>query len=72
VLYTGIVSKRADEDEKVALEKVRLKYETEFLKEKDIYLFLGTTREWHMKRAKNPFIIIGVFYPKIERQMKMF
>ena len=64
--------KRADKDEKVALEKVRLKYETKFLKEKDIYLFLGTTREWHMRRAKNPFVIIGVFYPKKEIQLKMF
>jgi hypothetical protein len=35
----------AEGDEKIALEKVRYKYETEFCKEKDIYLFLGTTKE---------------------------
>jgi hypothetical protein len=59
-------------NEKVALEKVREKYEKEFLKEKDIYLFLGTTKEWHMRRAKNPFVIIGVFYPKYEAQLSIF
>ena len=59
-------------NEKIALEKVREKYEKEFLKEKDIYLFLGTTKEWHMRRAKNPFVIIGVFYPKKETQTKLF
>ncbi len=62
----------AEGNEKIALDKVRQKYEGEFLKEKDIYLFLGTTKEWHMRRAKNPFVIIGVFYPKIELQTKLF
>ncbi len=62
----------ADGNETKALEKVREKYEGEFLKEKDIYLFLGTTMEWHRRRGKNPFVIIGVFYPKKEIQMKLF
>ena len=62
----------AEGDEKIALEKVREKYETQFLKEKEIYLFLGTTKKWHLRRAKNPFVIIGVFYPKIETQQKLF
>jgi hypothetical protein len=62
----------ADGDEIKALEKVRHKYEYEFIKEKDIFLFLGTTREWHMRRAKNPFVIIGVFYPKKEIQLPLF
>lgn len=53
------------EAEAEALQKVKAKYEDEF-KEKDLYLFMGTTREWHMRRAKNPFVIIGVFYPKKE------
>ncbi|SDF24663.1 hypothetical protein [Chitinophaga filiformis] len=53
------------EAEAEALQKVKTKYEDEF-KEKDLYLFMGTTREWHMRRAKNPFVIIGVFYPKKE------
>lgn len=55
-----------------ALEKVRKKYEQEFIKEKEIYLFLGTTKEWHMRRAKNPFVIVGVFYPKKEIQTSLF
>jgi len=44
-----------------ANDKVRQKYETEFL-EKDLYLFVGTTKANHIK-AHNPFVIIGVFYP---------
>lgn len=62
----------AEGNEAAALAKVREKYEQEFLTEKDIYLFLGTTKEWHMRRGKNPFVIIGVFYPKKETQMKLF
>ncbi|MBK6545774.1 MAG: hypothetical protein IPG12_10955 [Saprospiraceae bacterium] len=58
--------------EKTALEKVREKYEKQFLNEKDIYLFLGTTKEWHVRRALNPFVIIGVFYPKLEAQLSIF
>ncbi len=59
-------------NEVVALAKVREKYEREFLTKNDIYLFLGTTREWHMRRSRNPFVIIGVFYPKLETQKKLF
>jgi hypothetical protein len=62
----------AEGNETIALEKVREKYEGEFLKEKDIHLFLGTTKEWHMRRANNPFVIIGVFYPKQETQISLF
>lgn len=64
--------KSADGNESVALQKVRDQYETNFLKNKDIYLFLGSTKEWHMRRAKNPFVIIGVFYPKKESQLSLF
>jgi len=63
--------KMAEGNEKIALDGVRQKYESEFLKEKDIHLFLGTTMEWHRRRANNPFVIIGVFYPKIESQIKI-
>lgn len=64
--------KSTEGNETKALKKVREKYEQEFINEKDIYLFLGTTREWHMRRAKNPFVIIGVFYPKKETQASLF
>ncbi|MDH7464298.1 hypothetical protein QEG73_23575 [Chitinophagaceae bacterium 26-R-25] len=55
-----------------ALKKVREKYEKEFLTENDIYFFLGTTKEWHTRRSPNPFVIIGVFYPKKETQISLF
>jgi len=55
--------KRAEGNETIALEKVRQKYFDELAKTKDLYLFLGTTAEWHRRRANNPFVIIGVFYP---------
>lgn len=64
--------KAAEGNETIALKKVREKYETEFIKEKDVYLFLGTTKEWHTRRATNPFVIIGVFYPKQEIQTSLF
>ena len=31
---------------------------------------MGTTQRWH-NVAPNPFLIIGVFYPKYETQMKL-
>ena len=59
-------------DEKIALSKVRAKYYDDFLK-KDIHLFLGTTLQHHAKKAPNPFIIIGVFYPPMSSgQMTIF
>jgi hypothetical protein len=61
---------RADGDEAAAVEKVRLKYEGAFLKEHDIHLFLGTTKLYH-NRSKNPFVIIGVFYPKRREQLTL-
>jgi hypothetical protein len=63
--------KKVEGNKTKALEKVREKYETEFLNKKDLYLFLGTTKEWHMRRSKNPFVIIGVFYPKKEIQTSL-
>lgn len=59
-------------DEKAALEKVKNQYYDNFTKTKDIYLFLGTTSEGHRRRWTNPFVIIGVFYPKIETQFDLF
>ncbi|MCZ2204433.1 hypothetical protein [Bartonella sp. A05] len=57
--------------EKEAIDKVKQKYFDDFALTKDIYLFLGTTYEWH-KRAKNPYVIIGVFYPKKIIQESLF
>lgn len=52
---------QADGDEARAVELVRQKYLVEF-SNKDIHLFLGTTKQFH-NVGPNPFIIIGVFYP---------
>lgn len=49
-------------DAQTAVKKVKAKYFDDFVKTKDLHLFLGTTREWH-GRAKNPFVIIGTFHP---------
>lgn len=62
----------AEGNEFEALEKVKEQYETNFISNKDVHFFVGTTREWHMRRGKNPFVIIGVFYPKKEAQMTLF
>lgn len=59
-------------DEMQAIDKIKIKYYNEFISKKDIYLFLGTTKQWHARRATNPFVIIGVFYPKIETQLNLF
>lgn len=64
--------KSTEGNEAEALKKVREQYEQNFIQNKDLYFFLGTTREWHMRRAKNPFVIIGVFYPKKETQISLF
>jgi hypothetical protein len=62
----------ANNDEAVALQKVKEKYLDTFVVKNDIYLFLGTTMEWHRRRSNNPFVIIGVFYPMKEIQSSLF
>lgn len=59
-------------DEESACEDVRKKYWNDFAKTKDVYLILGTTKEFHLKKSPNPFLIIGVFPPKPELQMRLF
>jgi hypothetical protein len=62
--------KNANGNEGEALEKVREKYWDEFLT-KDIFFFLGTRKSDH-HIAQNPFSIVGVFYPPVDRQEKLF
>jgi hypothetical protein len=64
--------KSTEGNELAALAKVRKRLDQEFVKEKDLYFFVGTTREWHTRRSKNPFVIIGLFYPKKEEQLSLF
>lgn len=53
---------RTEGDEKAANELVKQKYFDEFVFHKDLYFFLGTTKQYHLV-SPNPFLIIGVFYP---------
>jgi hypothetical protein len=55
-----------------AIEKVRQKYMDDFVKTKDLHLFLGTTYEWHIRKARNPFVIIGTFHPPHITQESLF
>lgn len=57
-------------NEKEAVSKVREKYFDSFIK-LDIHFFLGTTKQFH-RWAKNPFVIIGVFYPPQDPQLSLF
>lgn len=61
-----------DGDEDQAISAVRQKYFDEFITQKDILLFLGTTYEFHLRRSYNPFIITGVFYPPKTDQLSLF
>ena len=60
---------RTDGDEQAAVELVKQKYLEEF-SEKDLYLFVGTTKQFH-NVAPNPFVIIGVFYPPKTDQLPL-
>lgn len=55
-------------NEEIAVQKVIQKYED--LAKQDIYLFLGTSYEWH-KRSPDPYLIIGVFAPPKNRQLDL-
>lgn len=68
MLYWNCLKKH-NNDENIAIQKVKEKYFDEFLK-RDIHLFLGTTRQYH-GWASNPFVIIGVFCPPIDNQFSL-
>ncbi len=65
-LYWNCVNRYGEQN---AVAKVKQKYFDDFVKTKDLYLYLGTTREWH-GRARNPFVIIGTFHPPFICQPK--
>jgi len=62
-LFWKCLSNRGNE--RKAIDDVKNKYFNDLAKTKDLYLYLGTTREHHLT-ARNPFLIIGLFYPKKE------
>lgn len=59
-------------NEKEAIRKVKEKYLDDFVKTKDLHLFLGTTHEHHMRKARNPYVIVGTFYPPFVHQESLF
>lgn len=61
---------QTDGDEEVAKQLVQEKYFDQFVQEKDLCLFLGTTFLNH-NVAPNPFVIIGVFYPPKTAQLSL-
>lgn len=65
-LYWNSLRRSEAKSEAEACEKVKQKYFNTFTAKNDIYLFLGSQRTMHIKRARNPFVIIGVFYPPID------
>jgi hypothetical protein len=63
--------KRNNGDEQKTCIDVRKKYLDDFSKTKDLYFFMGTSQTYHFK-SKNPFLIIGTFYPKHINQLSLF
>ena len=63
--------RRTKGDEKAANSLVSDKYFKTFREKKDLHLFLGTTKVHHTV-SRNPFIIIGVFYPPKSAQIPLF
>lgn len=62
---------RHEGNESKAITDVKNKYFNDFAKSKDLYLFLGTSKVYHYV-SPNPFMVIGVFYPKREIQGSLF
>lgn len=71
-LYWNCLKKYDGHDaEEKACADVKNKYFDDFAMKKDLHLFLGTTREFHLI-APNPFVIIGTFHPKKIVQNSLF
>jgi len=62
--------KLAGYNEAEAVAKVKEKLWS-FATQKDLYLIMGTTQEYHLT-APNPFVIIGLFYPPFDSQLDLF
>ena len=64
--------RRTNFDEVAANLLVKNMYWDNFVNNKELYFFLGTTLQFHSIHAPNPFIIIGVFYPQKSDQLSLF
>jgi hypothetical protein len=58
------------DNEEIACQKVKEKYFDYMVNECDLHFFLGTTQKFH-NVGPNPFIIIGLFYPKKEDKSQL-
>lgn len=67
-LYWKMLEKRGNEED--ALRDMKNKF-FNFMKERDVYFYLGTSLKFHY-RSINPFMIIGIFYPPKENQLALF
>jgi hypothetical protein len=54
-------------DENEAKRQVKKKFFDELCFQKDLYLFLGTTKQYQLV-SPDPFIVIGVFYPPLPKE----
>lgn len=70
-LYWKCLAKH-EGNETLACEDIRKKYFDNFTKRKDIYFFMGTSLKHHAAGAKNPFMIISIFYPNFISQIPLF
>lgn len=50
------------EGDDIAVQKVKDKL-LWMMNDRDLYLFLGTMKQMHIRKSKNPYTIIGLFYP---------
>ena len=53
---------KSSDGEEIAVQKVKDKL-INFTKNNDLHLFLGTMKQMHLRRSKNPYTIIGLFFP---------
>ncbi len=67
-LFWKQLARKGNEEE--ARLDVKKKYFNQLTK-KDLHFFLGTNYVHHSKSAKNPFIIVGLFYPPMTSQLEM-
>lgn len=61
---------RSEGDEETALRKVKERFLHEFTSKRDIYFFMGSHYEHHMRGFHNPLMIVGVFYPPKATQLE--
>jgi hypothetical protein len=70
-LFWNSMSRHSNNENK-AVQDVKNKYLHDLVNGRDIHFFVGTTLEWDLKNAPNPFTIIGVYSPPIVLQESLF